>query len=156
MRNRRISMAIRIVTMIMIVAILMPVGASAAAAETVQPRASYYLDSYNAYIYRAGSGKIQACFSVIGTDYMDEIGALRIAIYESKDNSTWTWVKTYTDDNTPGLLDYDDFIHTGYVTYQGVIGRYYKAYVCVWAGKDGEGDTRYFWTSAKKATLFAE
>jgi len=43
----------------------------------------------------------------------------------------------------------------GHVEYAGTIGRYYKAQLAVWAGKDGDGDTRYFWTSSQKATLFA-
>ena len=146
------SVIIRFISLFLVVVLVLPVSVGAATIETVQPHASYYLDSYNAYIYPAGNGKIQACFSVIGTNYMDELGALRIAIYESKDNSTWTWVKTFTDINTPSLLDYNDYYHSGYVDYQGVAGRYYKAYVCIWAGKDGDGDTRYFWTSAKQAT----
>jgi hypothetical protein len=53
------------------------------------------------------------------------------------------------------LLGYDKFYHSGHIEYAGTIGRYYKANVSVWAGKDGDGDTRYFWTSPKKATLFA-
>ena len=62
---------------------------------------------------------------------------------------TWTWKKTFTHDSTAGMLSYNDDFHTGHVTYNGVVGRYYKAYVCIWGGKDGQGDTRYFWTSVK-------
>ena len=86
---------------------------------------------------------------------MDEIGTLNIKIYESTDNSSWTWVKTYTHDKTSGMLGYNKIYHSGYVEYSGTIGRYYKAYVCIWAGKDGDGDTRYMWTGSQKATLFA-
>lgn len=136
----------------LIMALILPVGARAATAEAVQPRASLYLDSYNAYIYAAGSGKIQVYFSVIGTDYMDELGALTIRIYESTNGSTWTWKKSFTHESTSGMLGYDDFYHSGHVDYQGVAGRYYKAYVCIWAGENGDGDTRYFYTSVKKAT----
>lgn len=152
MYNKKKNLIVRIISLVLVLTMLVPVGASAAVAETAQPRASSYLDSYSAYIYPAGGGKIQACFSVTGTDYMDEIGVLRIAIYESTNNSTWTWVKSYNDINYPSLLSYNDYHHSGYMTYQGVAGRYYKAYVCVWAGENGSGDTRYFWTSAKKAT----
>jgi hypothetical protein len=122
------------------------------AAET---RASHYLNSYTAYIYPAGWGKVQVWFSVNGTGDMDEIGALSIQLYESKDNETWTWVKTFHFADYPGMLGYNNYFHDGYVEYNGTIGRYYQAYVCVWAGKDGDGDTRYFWTTPKKATLFA-
>ena len=83
---------------------------------------------------------------------MDEIGVLSIKLYESTDNSTWTRVKTYSYENYSSMLAYDDYVHSSCVSYQGVAGRYYKAYVCIWAGKNGGGDTRYMWTSSKKAT----
>jgi hypothetical protein len=92
---------------------------------------------------------------VDGVGDMDEIGALEIQLYESKDQETWTWVKTFEHQIDAGMLGYNNFYHDGHVQYNGTIGRYYKAYVCVWAGKDGDGDTRYFWTNVEKATLFA-
>ena len=121
----------------------------------VEPRASDYLDSYNAYIYPASLGRIQIWFTVTGVNYMDEIGSLTILLYESTDQTNWTWVKTYKHDTYTDMLDYNDIYHTSHVEYSGTIGRYYKAYVTIWAGKDGAGDTRYFWTQPKKATLFA-
>lgn len=121
-------------------------------AAAVDARASYYLSSYQAYVYPAGSGEIQVWFNVTGVDYMDEIGALSIHLYESTDNTNWTYKKTFRHSDYSGMLDYDDIFHSGHVSYQGVKGRYYKAYVCIWAGKGGDGDTRYFWTSAKQAT----
>lgn len=149
MYHRTRSVIIRFVAIVLIAAMVVP--ASAAAVEPVQPRASAYLSSYNAYVYPAGSGRVQVCFHVRGTNYMDELGTLRISLYESKDNSTWTWVKAYSNLNYSNMLGYDDYYHEGYVNYQGIGGRYYKAYVCVWAGKDGDGDTRYFWTSSQQA-----
>lgn len=152
MYNKKNFAILRLVAILLVVSLTLPVSASAAAVETVQPRASYYLDSYNAYIHVAGDGKIQVYFSVIGVDYLDELGALTIQIYESTDNINWTWVKSFSNFNYPEMLGYDDFFYTNHVDYQGVAGRYYKAYVCIWGGKDGEGDTRYFYTSTKKAT----
>lgn len=146
---RKKSMIIRLFAMIITIAMVIPIGVSAASEGTVQPRASSYLSAYSAYVYLAGNGEVRVYFDVTGTGTMDEIGALSIKIYESTDNSTWTRVATRTHDSTSGMLGYNDFYHSGHVTYQGVEGRYYKAYVCVWAGKDGSGDTRYFWTSVK-------
>ena len=87
---------------------------------------------------------------------MDELGALSIEIYECSTNSSnikdWTWKTTFTHDSTPSMLSYNDDYHSGHVDYYGTAGKWYKAYVCIWGGKDGAGDTRYFWTSAKKAT----
>lgn len=141
---------LKVVAIVLIVACICPVNAMAA-----EPRASDYLYSYSGYIYPAGWGKVQVWFDVDGIDYMDEIGALEIQLYESKDNETWTWVKTFDYTDYSDMLTYDDHTHTGHVQYNGTLGRYYKAYVCVWAGRNGGGDTRYFWTPAEKATLFA-
>lgn len=148
--NTKKSLLFKIVAIALVVACLFPVNAMAA-----ETRASYYLSGYSAYVYNAAWGKVQVWFEVEGTRDMDEIGALEIQIYESKDNSNFTWVKTYEYSDYSDMLAYDDFYHGGHIEYKGTIGRYYKAYVCVWAGINGSGDTRYFWTSSQKATLFA-
>ena len=148
--NTKRNLAIKIIAITLIVAFVFPINAMA-----LETRASDYLTAYSAYVYPAGWGKVQVWFSVDGTGYMDEIGALQIQLYESKDNETWTWVDTFHYTDYPDMLGYSDFSHYGHVEYNGTIGRYYKAYVCVWAGKDGDGDNRYFWTPTEKATLFA-
>lgn len=144
------SVAVKLIAIILLVVMLCPVEVFA-----LESRASYYLSSYTAYIYPAGWGKVQVWFDVQGTRDMDEIGTLEIQLYESTDNENWTWVKTFDYTDYSGMLGYNDYAHTGHIEYNGTIGRYYKAYVCVWAGKDGAGDSRNFWTSARKATLFA-
>ena len=148
--NTKKTAFIRVISLLLVFMFLLPTSVSA-----LETRASYYLDAYTAYIYPAGWGKIQVWFSVDGTGTMDEIGTLEIQIYESKDNENWYWVETFMYPDDEGMLGFNNFYHDGYVQYNGTIGRYYKAYVCVWAGKDGDGDTRYFWTTPKKATLFA-
>lgn len=143
-------LVVKIIAILLLITMLSPIEAFA-----TETRASHYLSSYTAYVYPAGWGKVQVWFDVTGVNDMDEIGALQIQIYESKDNENWTWVETFRHQDCSGMLGYNSFTHYGHVEYNGTIGRYYKAYVCIWAGKDGDGDTRYFWTSAKKATLFA-
>ena len=153
MCSKRTPTVIRIAIFILLFSMLLPVRANAVTIDSVQPRASYYLDAYSAYVYIAGGGQVQVYFDVSGTGYLDEIGALTIKIYECSTNSSslsdWVWKKTFKHDTTSGMLSYNDDYHSGHVTYQGTAGMYYKAYVCVWGGKDGSGDTRYFWTSAK-------
>ena len=39
-----------------------------------------------------------------------------------------------------------------HVDYEGVPGRYYKAYVGIWAGPEDGGDTRYIWTPVERCT----
>lgn len=135
----------RIFVLILVLSLTMPSYVSAATIETAQPYASNYLTSYNTYICDMGSGNIQIWFHVMGTGDMDEIGALSIRLYESTDNTNWTHVKTYLHEDYSSMLVEDDFYHSSHVSYQGVAGRYYKAYVCIWAGKNGSGDTRYMW-----------
>ena len=151
MKAKNGSAIIRLIAVILVLTLTLPMTVGATPTAAVQPRASLYLDSYNAYIYTAGSGEIQVWFTVKGTDYMDEIGALTIQIYESTNNSSWTWKKSFTHESTAGMLHFDDYYHSGHVDYQGVAGRYYKAYVCIWAGENGDGDTRYFYTTTVKA-----
>lgn len=141
-----------VLVFLLTISVFPPVSAS----ETAAPRASYYLDSYNAYGYSAGWGKMQFYFNVTGVTYMDELGALTVQIYESTDQENWTWVETIRHTTQPDMLGYNDIYHSGHVDYKGTIGRYYKAYVTIWAGKDGDGDARYMWTYPRKATLFAE
>lgn len=123
------------------------VPVSAATINPAIPYASYYLDAYNTYICDMDNGEIQIWYEVAGTGYMDEIGVLSIKLYESSDNSTWTRVKTFSYENYSTMLAEDDYYHCSYVSYQGTAGKYYKAYVCIWAGKNGNGDTRYMWAT---------
>ena len=138
---------VRLIALVLVFSLSVP--AYAAATNSIQPRASAYLDNYIAYVYLPGTGEVRVYFDVTGVGYMDELGALSIAIYESTDGTNWTWKKTFTHDSTPGMLRYNDYFHASYVSYNGIVGRYYRAYVCIWGGKDGDGDTRYFWTSVK-------
>lgn len=146
MCNRKKSILTHIIFFTLIVSLLLPINVGATTSLEVQPRESLYLSSYGAYIHLPGNGKVQVWFDVQGAGTMDELGALTIEIWESKDGNSWTWKKSFTHDSNPGMLSYNDFFHSSHVEYQGVEGRYYKAYVCVWGGKGGKGDTRYFWT----------
>lgn len=145
MCNKKNTIAIRVIAFLLVIVLVAPIGVSA----SVQPRASDYLSLYSAYVYLPGDGEVRVYFNVQGTTTLDEIGALSIKIYESTDGTNWTWKDTFMHDLTPGMLAYNDWLHSGYVSYNGIAGRYYKAYVCIWGGKNGDGDTRYFYTSAK-------
>ena len=146
------SLLLRMISFVLVIALATPVFANAAAIDSAQPRASYYLDSYNTYVCAMGSGKLQIWYTVVGVTDMDEIGVLSIKLYESSDQTNWTRVKTYSHENYPTMLIEDDWAHSSYVSYSGTAGKYYKAYVCIWAGKNGSGDTRYMWTPVERAT----
>lgn len=143
---------IKVIALFLVLSLTVPVAANAATVEPVTPMASYYIDVYSAYVASVGFGRIEVWFDVMGTGDMDEIGALSIQVYESTDNTNWKLVQTFLHDTYTSMLEENNYFHISSVSHQGVPGRYYKAYVCVWAGKNGGGDSRYIWTSAKKAS----
>ncbi len=149
---RKSTVLFRVVALILVLSCVVPTTAMAAAVEPIEPKASLYLTSYNAYVCPVGGGNLQLWFSVTGTGYLDEIGCLRIMIYESTDNVNFTWKRTYLHEDYTAMLDHNDYYHSTYLVYPGVVGRYYKCYVCIWGGKNGQGDTRYIWTSPRQAT----
>ena len=152
MNIKKGEIIIRLVAMVLVLTLMLPASVQAAVVETVQPCASDYLNSYSAYIYPAGNGKIQIYFTVTGTGTIEALGALMIQVYESTDNSNWTLVRAYSHRNYPAMMGYNKVFHAGNVDYQGVAGRYYRAYVGIWGGGLTVGDSRYFYTSSKLAT----
>ena len=146
------TVLIRIIALALFFVLVTPQTAFAASEELVHPRASAYLTSYNTYICAMGSGDLQIWYTVVGDTDMDEIGVLSVVLYESTNQTNWTHVKTYSHENYSSMLIEDDWAHSSYVSYDGIAGRYYKALVCIWAGKNGSGDTRYMWTSVERAT----
>ena len=89
--------------------------------------------------------------TVIGDTDMDDIGTLSIMLYESTDNQNWSWKKTFLHEDYEQML-ISGIINSDYVPYDGIAGRYYKAYVCIYAGIGKNGDSRYMWTSVERAT----
>lgn len=117
-----------------------------------QPQASSYLSSYSSYVAAVGDGKIQVWFDVVGVGSMSRIGATRVILYESKDNKSWTSVKTFRYADYSSMTATNKTAHVGHVSYSGVAKRYYKATVTVYAAKDGGSDSRLVYTSVKKAS----
>lgn len=138
---------IRVIILCLILSFTFPLSVSATTTETFQPYASRYLTSYNTYICDMGGGRIEIWYDVTGTGDMDEIGVLAIELYEVNSDDSLTWIKTFLFEDYDTMLVYDDWTHTSYVSYQGTAGKQYKAYVCIWAGKNGNGDTRYMWAT---------
>ncbi|MEA4895638.1 MAG: hypothetical protein VB064_10305 [Oscillospiraceae bacterium] len=106
-------------------------------------RASYYLSSYDAYIWSEGSGSMSVYFDVQGTGTMDEIGALSIRLQERPSgSSTWTTVKSYSHTDYNNMLSSNNDYYGSSVSYSGRAGYSYRAFITVWAGKNGSGDSR--------------
>lgn len=112
-------------------------------AEAAETRASAYLAAYLAYVYVDGNGNVSVWYDVQASRTMDEVGVLTIRLQEqAPGSSTWTSVKTFRYTDYPDMLAYDDDLHYGHVDYKGNAECSYQAYVTIWAGKDGDGDSR--------------
>ena len=146
------SCFMKAVVFILVIALTMPVSVSAAMPETVMPRASAYLACYTAYVCAMGGGDLEIWFEVTGTGYQEYLGVVIIYLYESTDGENWYWVKTYQNNDYDTMLATNAYCHVNCVEYEGVAGRYYKAYVGIWGGPDPGGDSRYIWTSSERAT----
>lgn len=144
------KLLVKLIAILLIVSLCAPVSVQAAMPETVAPMASDYLMEYTAYICAMGGGDLEIWFEVYGTRTWADVGVLNIYLYESVDNSNFYWVETFQFTEYENMLWHDDYFCMDYVPYEGVPGRYYKAYVQVWAGPEDGGDTRYFWTPVER------
>lgn len=152
MERKRSRQFIKIIAIVLAISLASPIGAQAATPETVAPMASDYLAAYTAYICAMGGGDLEIWFEVVGTRTWADIGVLTVSLYESTDNSNFYWVKSFRFTDYPNMLWHNDSLCVDHVDYEGVPGRYYKAYVQIWAGPEDGGDTRYIWTPVERCT----
>ena len=152
MERKKRHFLVKLIAIIMVVSLCAPIGAQAAMPEMVQPLASAYLTDYTAYICAMGNGDLEIWWEVTGTDYWADIGVLSISLYESTNGTNFYWVDSFRFTNYPNMLWHDDYMSMDHVDYEGVPGRYYKAYVHIWAGPEDGGDGRYIWTPVERCT----
>lgn len=109
---------------------------------------SKYLDAYRAWCTPESKGNIAVTVDVQANYDMDEIGANRIQIYESKDGGeTWQSVKVYLKSMFPELVTSNDYIYYDTpVVFSGTVGYKYFAKVTVYAGDSTGGDSRDYST----------
>ena len=152
MGRKKSHFLVKLIAIALVISLCAPIGAQAAMPETVQPMASAYLADYTAYICAMGDGDLEIWWEVTGTRTWADIGVLLVSVYESTDNSNFYWVHSFSFTDHPHMLWHDNYISMDRVDYEGVPGRYYKAYVHVWAGPEDGGDGRYIWTPVERAT----
>lgn len=107
-------------------------------------RASDYLVSYGGSVYKSDS-TVYVSFAVTGTSTMDDIGALSIMVYESSDGEHYSLKSTFRHEATSGMLAHNTGFKAGTISFAGSVNKTYKAYICVYAGKNNDGDSRWFW-----------
>ena len=131
--------AIRLSAIILILTLLL----STVAFATME--ASQYLSYYSAYITKTGN-TVKVHFDVQGTRIMDSIGATEIYLYErANSSSSWSLVQTYLSSDptyASAMIDSNASFKDDYVSYSGNSSYQYKAYVTVYAEKNGGSDSR--------------
>ena len=142
MERKKSHFLVKLIALALIISLCAPIGAQAAMPETIQPMASAYLMDYTAYICAMGDGDLEIWWEVCGTGTWADVGVLSIYLYESTDNTNWEWVKTFQFTTYENMLAHNTYFCMSHVDYDGVPGRYYKAYVHIWAGPEDGGDGR--------------
>ena len=115
-------------------------------------RSSAYLSSYRAFLTADGNGKISVTVDVRGTNYMTDIGAETIYIFESTDNVDFTMVATYEAEDYPDMMGSGSLYYETPIVHRGTAGRYYFAVVDVYAARNGGSDSREYETVSIRAT----
>ena len=109
----------------------------AAENDQIMPCESEILSRYTSYLNVPSGNEIRICFVVMGTQSLDEIGALKIEIQRSSDGESWTTMETYECADYANMMATASRICGSYVTYYGEYGYYYRAKVTFWGQKGG-------------------
>ena len=152
MGRKKSHFLVKLIAIALVISLCAPIGAQAAMPETAQPYASAYFADYTAYICAMGGGDLEIWWEVCGTRTLADVGVLMIFLYESTDNSNFYWVESFRFTDHSQMLVHNDYFCMDCVSYEGIPGRYYKAYVQVWAGPEDGGDERYIWTPVERCT----
>lgn len=120
-----------------------------AASAAVQ--SSEYLDGYSVAMTPDSNGKMIVTLDVSALDYMTEIGAKSISVYESTNGEDFYWVKTYYKSSYPKMMGSGISFYKSVLTHQGTPGYYYYAKANIYAGDSTGGDERYCNSAIERA-----
>lgn len=132
-----------------VVALVMCLGVTA----TASARSSAYLFSYRSWLNPVSNGKINIVVQVHARSDMDEVGASKIQLWESKDGGeTWECVRIYVKSLYPEMVDTNTYLYFDVAaSYAGTPGYQYYAIVGIYAGNSTGSDIRYYQTTTVTA-----
>lgn len=119
-----------------VLAVVLLLSIPAFAAETAEPRASYFFISSSTFLCNVSGTSFEAWFDVTATGRMEELGVSFIKIQRSSDGVNWTTVRTFSKEDYPNLLKYNTINHSDGISYTGTRGYYYRAYIQLYAKND--------------------
>lgn len=139
---------ISIICVILVAAMLLPTAAFAA--ESANARSSSYFWCSTFYLYKTSSTTFRVYYEVGATGIMQELGVNSIRVQRSSDGETWTTMKTYKKADYPEFICENTGSHSGYVTYTGTAGYYYRAVIVFYAKNSaGFGEVTEYTSSLK-------
>lgn len=137
----------KIISMLCAVMLIVILPATACATE-IAPRASEYFGYTAVQARAAGNGKVRVEIEINATHMMDEVGASAVFIYEQKSDGTYDVVYTFRKEAYPSMIVEDSYFGFVDVTYQGIPGHRYYAYVGCYAKDSNGAETLFFSTNS--------
>ena len=135
---------IRLIALALIVVLIFTPVANAS--ELPQQKASYYFSMTGIDIVKVSSTQFRVWFDVTATHTMKQVGASKIVVERSSNQTDWTVIKTYRSESYSSMLYSNTVGHTSYITHSGTPGYYYRAEVTFYA-KDSSGTGTYAYYS---------
>ena len=122
---------------------VMMFATTAFAAEPVDSRASNFFAASSVYFWNTSGNNYQIWFDVTATGTMQKLGASKITVQRSTDNSNWSTVQTYLMGDYSQMTASNTVHHANYVSFTATSGYSYRAIVYLYAkNSSGEGNMR--------------
>lgn len=137
----------KIISLLCAILIIATLPVTACATEAT-PRASEYFGFTDVRAYAKGNGKVLIEIDIDATHMMDEVGASAVFIYEQQSDGTYDVVYTFRKEAYPSMIVKDSFFGYVDVTYQGIPGHRYYAYVGCYAKDSNGAETLFFSTNS--------
>lgn len=137
---------IKVICLLLALTTLLSMSLAVVSAEEEAGTYSMFFNSYSGYCAKITDTQFRVWFDVLAKDDMDILGAEKIKIQKSADGENWLTVMTYNASYYTHLLAEDTMLHDGYVTYNGALGYYYRAYVVIYAENSTGNGKAYFYT----------
>ncbi len=151
-KHHRNNLFLKLVALCLAMCLAIPCYAAVAPVERVELQGVNYFDSYYITFIGMGGGRVDLNFYVSSMIFADELGLSNVVLYESINGvDGWSTVRIYEPEDCSWMLGHNTVEHNGTLSYYGVAGRYYRAFVTYWVGNDGQGDFDYEWTPILRA-----
>lgn len=128
----------KVICLLTVMAIIVSaaIPAQAANKEEIPPASSSYFVRYSAVLTRTSGTTFKMFFDVAALGIMAKLGASRILVMESEDQTDWSTIDTITPSDWSDMMTTNTGYHSAETTYTGTHGNYYKIYVSFYAYKN--------------------